>query len=169
VGDSDYEQEKLARLVANTYGPEGLHHYLGIECRVSGEPNYAMKVSTLCRRLGTKKTRKYREILRKLEAELDNMVEQVHLGSWRTKSGNRPSETSTPEEEVLAFIALEWLQKDIARIQERRAEHRLVLGKRNRMTTEKFTDLLRRSGLTAKEFAVNLGVSPVRVSRILSG
>lgn len=139
-----------------------------IDWRIDGGQPLKLKVPTLCRRLGIPKDRKRLERLRKLEAELDYMKEREHLGDWFTKSGTRPSESTSPDNEVFVFVAPDWFQKDLARIREGREMHRLA-EKARKMTSEEFADVLHRSGLSAKLFAAELGISPALVSRILNG
>ena len=105
------------------------------------------------------------------KAFLEQMIIQGYLGKWiNTTSPNiQPSETTAPLDQVIEFHPPLWLQEEFSNLK-RKNDTSVALPKVFRaLTNEEFNEVIRKSGLTIREFAEKLGVSRQTVSYLRSG
>ena len=179
IGQRSKEYTKVLRDIAQESHRDheitiALAPELAVDWRRTPSKEKRAKVRTLLEvldiRIGGKR---FRENIRKLEAELDYMKTKNYLGEWATKSGRRPSEAPNDKElleEVIIFRPPEWLSEEFAKIKKGTDLPRLKAKRETPpMSTEEFVKILKQSGLTQKEFAKEIGISPSYVSQIKKG
>lgn len=112
-----------------------------------------------------------KQAVMQLEKHLEQMVIQGYLGKWiNTTSPNiHPSETTAPLDQIIEFHPPLWLQEEFSNLK-RKNDTSVALPKVFRaLTNEEFNEVIRKSGLTIREFAEKLGVSRQTVSYLRSG
>ena len=117
-----------------------------------------------------------RRTLKNIESELEYMKLKGYLGSWENKTTNAlPSESKDPLNCILAFYPPDWLKEEFKLIGSKKGmylEEKLnkEKAKENKpLTKEEFKEILYNSGLTNRQFANRINVSPALITRYANG
>jgi len=115
-------------------------------------------------------------ILKNIESELEYMKLKGYLGRWENKTTNAlPSESNDPLNCILAFYPPDWLKEEFKLIgskKEMYLEEKLnkEKAKGNKpLTKEEFKEILDNSGLSNRQFANRINVSPALITRYANG
>lgn len=115
-----------------------------------------------------------KRIIKNLETELIYMQKQGYLGECITKSGNSLSYKNLKE--VILLQPPKELRKQIEAISSKKQKHietatrKQLAGEVSSIVSyEEFIDIMKRSGLTQKQFANKLGISTALISKIKKG
>lgn len=113
---------------------------------------------------------KYRaDSLRDLESTLEYMKQKNYLGEWSNSGEARlPSECLDPYECVLTLTPPEWLKNEFAHIENKRDILQLPQ-KIKSINHAEFINIFEESGLTRKQFANSLGITPQMVTAMING
>lgn len=107
--------------------------------------------------------------LRDLELELNYMKENGYLGDWKSNGGKiLPSQSEDPFKCSLTLTPPDWLDEELKLIQSKREIPAIEQKEEPLLTLEEFRDVLRRSKLSARQFAKHLGITGAMISLILS-
>lgn len=114
--------------------------------------------------------------LKNIESELEYMILKGYLGSWENKTTNAlPSESNDPLNCILAFYPPDWLKEELKLIgskKEMYLDEKLnkEKAKGNKpLTKEEFKEILDNSGLSNRQFANRINVSPALITRYANG
>jgi hypothetical protein len=133
-------------------------------------PERKLKVRTLMEWCDLETDGKYRsEKLRDLESSLEYMKRKNYLGDWTNNGEARlPSQCADPYECVLTFTPPEWLKQEFVKIEHKKES--VALPQKQRLITQsEFLKIIEESGLTRKQFANCLGVTPQLITAIING
>ncbi len=140
---------------------------LAIFWRIS--PERKMKVRNLMEWCDLSTTDKYRsDHLKDLESTLEYMKQKGYLGGWLNNGEYRlPSRCKDPYDCTLTLLPPEWLKQEFQKIEHKR-EAPALLEKQKPVSKEELIAILDRTGLTNKQFANCIGVTPQLISAILN-
>ena len=107
--------------------------------------------------------------LQDLEAELNYMKGKGYLGEW-TNSGETPlpSGCRDPFNCILTLSPPEWLQDELKAITDKRERFTLIANTPP-LSQDQFKTAFEKTGLSRRQFANTLGISPQMVSYLLKG
>lgn len=115
-----------------------------------------------------------KRIIKNLESELFYMQKQGYLGECITKSGNSLSYKNLKE--VILLQPPKELREQIEAISSKKQKHIETATRKqlageitSTISHEEFIDIMKRSGLTQKQFANKLGISPALISKVKKG
>lgn len=133
-----------------------------------------LKVRSLMEWCDIPNDRRLRESLRKLEEELDYMVEKGYLGKWGNKSiGQSPSTCEKPLECVITFYPPEWLKEELKSIASNKdlytEPQRNLKAANPILTKEELKEIIEKIGMSNRKFAELIGVSPSLITRYIRG
>lgn len=117
-----------------------------------------------------------RRTLKNIESELEYMKFKGYLGSWENKTMNAlPSESNDPLNCILAFYPPDWLKEEFKLISSKKEmylDEKLNKEKAEGnipLTKEEFKEILDNSGLSKRQFANSINVSPALITRYANG
>jgi len=116
-------------------------------------------------------------ILKNIESELEYMKHKGYLGRWENKTTNAPlSESDDPLNCILAFYPPDWLKEELKLIGSKKEMYldkklnNKEKAKGNKpLTKEEFKAILENSGLSNRQFANRINVSPALITRYVNG
>lgn len=118
-----------------------------------------------------------RRTLKNIESELEYMKHKGYLGNWENKTTNAPlSESDDPLNCILAFYPPDWLKEELKLIGSKKQMYldkklnNKEKAKENKpLTKEEFKAILENSGLSNRQFANRINVSPALITRYVNG
>jgi len=140
---------------------------LAIFWRIS--PQRKMKVKNLMEWCDLDVTDKHRSYhLKDLESTLEYMKQKGYLGDWFNDGEHRlPSSCKHPFECTLTLLPPEWLKQEFQKIEHKR-EAPALTEKQENVSKEELIQIIDQTGLTNKQFANCIGVTPQLISAILN-
>ena len=133
-------------------------------------PERKFKVKTLMQWCDLDTDGKYRsENLRDLESTLEYMMKKGYLGDWASNGETKlPSNCADPYGCILTLTPPEWLKHELTLIEQKR-ELPALPDKQKRLAKTEFVEIFEASGLSRKQFANSIGVTPQLVTAIING
>jgi hypothetical protein len=134
-------------------------------------PERKFKVRTLMDWCDLKTEGKYKsERLHDLETTLEYMKNKNYIGGWTNsdETARFPSKCLNPYECVLTFTPPDWLKQEFVNLEHNR-EITSPPHKQKMITQPEFLKIVEESGLTRKQLANSLGITPQLITAIING
>lgn len=107
--------------------------------------------------------------LKDLESTFEYMKFKNYLGNWTNDQKTKfPSQCEDPYECILTFTPPEWLKTEFLLIEQKR-EIPALPQKEKIILRAAFIKIFEESGLTRKQFANSIGVTPQLITAIING
>ena len=106
--------------------------------------------------------------LRNLESTLEYMKNRKYLGNWKNNGEEIfPSQCTNPLECILTLTPPDWLNQELANIQKKNEGPAITTTQK--ISHPQFLEILSSSGLSRKQFANSIDVTPRLITSIING